>query len=95
MPYRNWDDNKELQCLVIFKYLKENNFPRGKQMELSKKLSYITNLSYGSISAKVSNFKSIAKINNSSNASNNSKRVYSKYINMELVELYTISNFYI
>lgn len=95
MAYKNWNDDLELKCLLIYKYLENNKFPKGKQAELSKKLALTTNLSYGSISAKISNFKSIAKINNHSNASKNSERIYMKYINFELLELCKITNFYI
>lgn len=95
MSYKNWNDDLELKCFLIYKYLEMNKFPRGKQTELSKNLASETNLSYGSISAKISNFKSLAKINNHSNASKNSERIYMKYIDCELSELYKIANYYI
>ena len=66
----------ELRCLVILKKLISENFPRNRQMELCREVARKSNLSSGSISAKVSNFKSLAGINNKSNASNNSKIIY-------------------
>ena len=46
-----------------------------------------TNLSVGSISAKVSNYKSVAAISNKSNASQNTKRIYKKYKDFTIKEL--------
>ncbi len=49
------------------------------QIELCKEMALITNLDISNISAKVSNFKSVAGINRPSNASFNTKETYKKY----------------
>jgi hypothetical protein len=83
----DWNDINELRCLVILKKLISENFPRNRQMELCREVARKSNLSSGSISAKVSNFKSLAGINNKSNASNNSKIIYKKYHQYSVVDL--------
>ena len=50
-------------------------------------MASVCNLSSGSISAKVSNFKSLEGVNNNSNASNNSKIIYKKYNQLSVDEL--------
>ena len=90
MTYKDnsdWNDINEIRCLIILKILILENFPRNRQMELSKELARTSKLSKESISAKVSNFKSLAKINNNSNASKNSKLVFEKYNGYTIVEL--------
>ena len=82
-----WNEENEIRCLIIFKKLETENFPRGKQMEYCREMEKITNLDAGNISAKVSNFKSVAGINNDSNASQNTKDIYAKYKNTSLPEL--------
>jgi hypothetical protein len=62
MSYRKnseWSDHNEICCLIIFKRLEEENFPRGKQMEYCRNMLHSTNLDVGNISAKVSNYLSI------------------------------------
>ncbi|MGH1441809.1 MAG: hypothetical protein ACRBBR_16970, partial [Cellvibrionaceae bacterium] len=73
-----WNDENELRCLVIFKKLVEASFPRGMQIELCREMAHHTNLDVGNISAKVSNFKSVAGINNESNASANTVSIYNQ-----------------
>ncbi len=90
MSYRKnseWNESNEIRCLIIFKRLKEENFLRGKQMEYCQDMSKSTNLDVGNISAKVSNYKSIAGINKPSNASQNTKEIYEKYKNSTIKEL--------
>jgi hypothetical protein len=70
-----------------FKKLIAENFPRNWQIELCKEVERKCNLTSGSLSAKVSNYKSLAKINNPSNYSTNSKLIYEKYNNLSIVEL--------
>ena len=80
MSYRTnskWNDSNEIKCLIIFKKLKLENFPRGKQAELSRDLSKTTGLKYGSISGK----------NSSSNASLNTISFYKKYHKLSIKEL--------
>ncbi len=90
MSYRKnseWSEQNEICCLIIFKRLKEENFPRKKQMEYCQDMSKSTNLDVGNISAKVSNYKSVAGINKPSNASQNTKEIYEKYKNFTVKEL--------
>lgn len=88
----NWNEKNELKAFLIFKKLEKECFPRGKQMELSRQMAKNTNLSEGSISAKVSNYKSLAGINNNSNASKATKLLYSKYKDLSIKELEQIIN---
>ncbi len=88
----NWNKKNELESFLIFKKLEKENFPRGKQIELSRQMAKSTNLSECSISAKVSNYKSVAGINNHSNASNDTKLFYSKYKHLSIEELQQIIN---
>ena len=90
MSYRNdslWNDNNEIKCLMLFKYLQKVNFSRGIQKKCSEELAKISGLGMGSISAKVSNFKSLAGINAPSNCSKNSKDIYERYSNATIKEL--------
>ena len=82
MPYRSgseWNDVNELRCLAIYKKLEENKFPRGMQIDLCRDMARVTNLDVGNISAKVSNFKSVAGVNSDSNASQNTISMYKRY----------------
>lgn len=82
MAYRNsslWNERNEIRSLIIMKRLQDEGFPRGRQMELCREMSRITGLDPASISAKVGNYKSLAGINKSSNASVNSRDVYERY----------------
>ncbi len=83
----NWNEKNELKAFLIFKKLQEVNFQRGKQMELCRYMEQETNLDAGNISAKVSNYKSVAGINNNSNASNDTKQSYLKYKDHSIKEL--------
>lgn len=83
----DWNDINELRCLVILKKLILEDFPRNRQMELCRELARDCNLNVGSLSAKVSNYKSLAGINNNSNASYNSKIIFEKYNQYSLFEL--------
>jgi len=80
----NWNKKNELKAFVIFQKLKKVGFPRGKQMELCREMEKETNLDAGNISAKVSNYKSVAGINNNSN---DTKETYSKYKNYSIKKL--------
>ncbi len=82
-----WNDENELHCLIIFKKLQAENFPRGKQMEYCREMSKITKLDAGNISAKVCNYKSVAGINNHSNASTNTIKFYKEYGNLSIQEI--------
>lgn len=83
----NWSDNAEIECLIALKLLIEEGFPRGRQSEFSQSISAKYKLDQGSVSAKISNFKSLAGINKASNASENSKRIYKQYSNYSVLEL--------
>ena len=90
MNYRggsNWNEDNEIRCLIIFKKLEAENFPRGKQMEYCRELAKIVNLDPGNLSAKVCNYKSVAGVNNPSNYSTNTKRIYRKYGQLSVSEL--------
>lgn len=82
-----WNDIAELKCLYIFKVLQEEGFPYGKQRRMCSNISDETSLSVGNLSAKVSNFKSVAGENNESNASANTRSIYEKYGNLQSKEL--------
>ncbi len=56
-------------------------------MEYCREMSRRTNLDAGNISAKVSNYKSVAGINNASNASVNTVELYNKYGYLSIQEL--------
>ena len=83
----NWSDNAEIECLIALKLLIEEGFPRGRQSEFSQSISAKYKLDQGSVSAKISNFKSLAGINKASNASENSKRIYKQYSNYSVLQL--------
>ena len=78
-PSSNWNDLAELKCLYIFKVLQEEGFPYGKQRKMCIDITDETGLSVGNLSAKVSNFKSVAGENNESNASVNTRAIYAEY----------------
>jgi hypothetical protein len=82
-----WNEKNEIRCLIIFKKLQAEGFPRGKQMEYCREMSRITQLEPGNISAKVGNYKSVAGVNNASNASVNTIELYEKYRNHSIQEL--------
>lgn len=90
MPYRAnslWNDKTELMAFLIFKKLKSDNSPYGKCAEYCRKMAKETGLKVGSISAKVSNYKSVAGINNKSNASKNTRLLFSEYNHLTAKEL--------
>ena len=83
----NWNKKNELKAFLIFKKLEALKFSRGKQIELCRKMEKETNLDAGNISAKVSNYKSVAGINNNSNASSDTKENYSRYKDYSIAKL--------
>jgi hypothetical protein len=85
-----WNDENELRCLVIFKRLEEKEFPRGMQMKLCREMSPVTNLDVGNISAKVCNYKSVAGVNNESNASTKTIEIYRRYRKLSIPEIQKI-----
>lgn len=56
-------------------------------MDYCREMSRSTNLDPGNISAKVSNYKSVAGVNNASNASVNTVELYKKYGHLSIQEL--------
>ena len=82
-----WNDINELRCLIIFKKLQDEKFPRGKQMEYCREMEKISKLDAGNISAKVSNYKSVAGINNHSNASTNTINFFNEYGKLTIKEI--------
>jgi hypothetical protein len=83
----NWNQKNELKAFLIFKKLETLDFLRGKQIEFCREMEKETNLDAGNISAKVSNYKSVAGINNSSNASSDTKENYFKYKDYSIEKL--------
>ena len=88
----NWSDKAEIECLIALKYLIDEGFPRGRQSEFSDIISAKYKLDKGSVSAKISNFKSLAGINNASNASENSRRIYRQYSKQSISDLEKLIN---
>jgi hypothetical protein len=89
MNYRessNWNEKNEVKCLLIMKLLEQDN-PVGMRAELCKDMARTTNLKSNSITAKVGNYLSVAGINKPSNASMNTKRIYTKYKDFSISEL--------
>lgn len=82
-----WNEANELRCLIIFKRLQAEGFPRGRQAELCREMASITRLEYTNISAKVTNYKSVAGIIGESNASINTREIYARYGQLSLPEL--------
>jgi hypothetical protein len=72
---------------LFSKKLQADNFPRGKQKEYCREMSEITKLDPSNISAKIGNYKSVAGINNHSNASDNTVKFYKKYGELSVHEL--------
>ena len=92
MAYRKdsgWNDKNELRCLVIYRKLEYEGFPRRRQTELCREMENMSHvkLCFNSISAKIGNYKSIAGVNNHSNASTNTKRIYEKFKNYSIEKL--------
>ena len=83
----NWNEKNELKAFLIFKKLEKLNFPRGKQMEFCREMEKETNLDAANISAKVSNYKSVAGINNNSNASSDTRNNYTMYKDFSIDKL--------
>ncbi len=86
----NWNQKTELEAFLIFKTLEQEQFPRGRQIKLCKEMAKKYDLSEGNISAKVSNYKTEADINNTSNASKDTIENYWKYKTLSIDELKTI-----
>lgn len=82
-----WNETNEIRCLVIFKKLQDEGFPRGRQSELCREMAALTRLDYTNISAKVTNFKSVAGVIGESNASSNTRRIYAQYGQLSIPEL--------
>ena len=84
-----WTDKFELECLLIFRKCEVQAFPWGLQLELCEELEKRSQNSPSaqSLSAKVGNFKSLAGINNASNCSKNSKRIFDLYQKYSIEDL--------
>lgn len=86
-PGSEWNEENEIRCLIIFKKLEAEGFPRGRQMELAREMARTSNLDATNISAKVTNFKSEAGVNRPSNSSSNTRETYRQYGAMTIEEL--------
>lgn len=82
-----WNDAIDIQCLIIFKRLFVGDFPRGRQIEYCRELSKEINIDAERLSARVSDYKSAAGLNQSSHASMNTTRLYKKYRHTSIKEL--------
>ena len=82
-----WNNEMELRCLLIFKTLEAERFPRGRQLELCRELSRRSSLDAENLSAKVSNYKSVAGVNKHSNASENTISMFKKYGKLSISEI--------
>ncbi len=82
-----WNTENELKSLIIFKKLEQGGFPRGMQKFYCREMAQNTKLSAENISAKVGNFKSVAKINNESNASINTVKIYNEYGHLSINQI--------
>ena len=90
MSYRSksdWNELNELQCLLIFKKLEADDFPRLKQMEYSRELEKVIGINHKHISAKVTGYKAVAKVINDSHKSANTIRIYNQYKGTSIKEL--------
>jgi len=76
MSRSGWNDENELRCLLVFKKLERDGFPRGDLIKYSRELALLSNLKANSISAKVCNYKSVAGIIANNNSSSNTERIY-------------------
>lgn len=96
MLFRNtsgWNEKTELQAYLIFRKCLEKSFPRGMQMKLCKNMSkQIDLLDSSTINAKISNYKSEAKINKPSHSSIATKENFLKYKNYSINEIKLIIN---
>ena len=93
MSYREkslWNDKNEIRCLLILKKLQVEGFPRAKQKEYWLEMAKVTNLTAGSISAKICNYKSLFGINNPSNCSTNTIKIYNSYKDYSIESLKNI-----
>ena len=66
-----WSDLNELRCLLAYKHLEVEGFPRNRLSELAEDIAKQSGLSSGSVKAKIGNYKSVAGITGHSNASKN------------------------
>jgi len=82
-----WNEKNEIRCLIIFKKLEMEDFPRGKQIELCREMALLSKLDVGNISAKVSNYKAVSGINKPSHASNNTIDIYKRYCDYSISQL--------
>jgi len=74
-----WNDLNEFKCLLAFKKLEEQNYPRNMLTELAQEIAQVSGLSVGSVKAKIGNYKSVAGVIGPSNASQQTKSIYKKY----------------
>ncbi len=82
-----WNEQNEIRCLIIFKRLQAEKFPRGRQAEYCREMARVARLDPTNISAKVSNYKSVAGVNRASNASRNTVELYRKYGQLPIEQL--------
>lgn len=74
-----WSEQNEIRSFIIFKQLQLEGFPYGRQAELCREMAAVTNLDWSNISAKVTNYKSLAGLVRPNHASRNSAAIYERY----------------
>ncbi len=82
-----WNEATDIQCLIIFKRLFVEDFPRGRQIEYCRELSSQVGINADRLSGRVSDYKSAAGLNQSSDASVNTIRLYKKHRHTSIREL--------
>lgn len=90
MRYRatsHWHEKNEIRCLIIFKKLQAENFPRGKQTEYCREMSKLTKIDPKKIISKVSDYKAAARVNFASNASVKTVEQFNKYGQLPIKKL--------
>lgn len=74
-----WNDLNEFRCLLAFKCLQEQGYPKNMLTDLAKEISQISEISIGSVKAKIGNYKSVAGVTRHSNASSQNILIFNKY----------------
>ena len=82
-----WSDLNELKCLLAYKQLEDQNFPRNMLSDLAAEIALQSGLPVGSVKAKIGNYKSVAGVTGHSNASQNTYSMYKNYGHLNSTEL--------
>ncbi|QIL88341.1 hypothetical protein GNX18_00050 [Microbulbifer sp. SH-1] len=85
-PGSGWSFETEFRCFIIYKRLKEENFPSGMQSDLCRVLAKSFGLSESSVKAKVGNYKSEFGDIGASNSSEATKFISENFGNLSVAE---------